>query len=150
MYNQPALLLLLLQGLVFFDGTRTILPHLVHVLHGFPFRQTMLSLLQVPDQPSRSQCRCASANHCDHALFETGRICSRVEEEWPPGIDCVIPHTGCPSQFWVQQEYDKKITSWKQVQQHALDNHLHISGLPNCKIIKLELARVNLRVRRHG
>lgn len=62
------------------------------MLHGFPFCQTLFSPFQVPDQPSRHQCRCACANHCDHALFETGRIRSRVEEEWPPSIDRVVPH----------------------------------------------------------
>lgn len=36
-HNQLTLLLLVLQRLVFFDGARTIISHVVRILHGFPF-----------------------------------------------------------------------------------------------------------------
>lgn len=36
-HNRLTLLLLVLQRLIFFDGAWTILSHVVHMLHGFPF-----------------------------------------------------------------------------------------------------------------
>lgn len=35
-HNQLTLLLLVLERLVVFDGTRTVISHVVHMLHGFP------------------------------------------------------------------------------------------------------------------